>query len=78
MQEQKRFWIVWNESHGMPTKRHETQEQAEAEASRIAAKHPGARVFVMDAYCFYSVVPVPTAQKTKLYCGIHTPVFTNE
>lgn len=48
-----RFWMVWNEDHGMPEKRHATQEAAEAEAARIAGKHPGVRVFVLDAYCFY-------------------------
>lgn len=66
MSDTYRFWIVWNESHGFPTKRHESQESAEKEAARIAEKHPGARVFVMDAYCHYSVEPMPMAKKTML------------
>lgn len=35
------FWMVWNESHGMPTYKHNSLETAKREAERLAGLNPG-------------------------------------
>jgi hypothetical protein len=46
---QAAFWLVWNPAQGNPTVRHKTLAEATNEAERIAAKHPGEEVFVLQA-----------------------------
>lgn len=43
------FWLVWNESGQAPTYKHQTLEQARAEAERLAVAVPGSRFFVLHA-----------------------------
>lgn len=46
---QAAFWIVWNPAQGDPSVRHKTLADATNEAERIAAKHPGQEVFVLQS-----------------------------
>lgn len=43
------FWVVWNPQHGPPNVRHATEEEAKAEATRIAQLHPSHEIFVLQA-----------------------------
>lgn len=55
------FWVVWNPSRGLPQVRHDTQAAAEAEADRLAAKHPGDEFIVLHAESVTKVeAPKPT------------------
>lgn len=58
------FWVVWNPSRGLPQFRHNTQAAAEAEADRLAAKHPGDEFIVLRAESVTKTeVPKPTRVK---------------
>lgn len=55
------FWVVWNPYKGLPQVRHDTQAAAEAEADRLAAKHPGDEFIVLRAESVTKAeVPKPT------------------
>lgn len=45
----ERFWLVWRDGAGPPTRRHRSETDAYAEAGRLAAIHPGARFLVLAA-----------------------------
>jgi hypothetical protein len=49
------FWIVWNENGGPPRVKHATQQQAEAEAQRLAEAHPGDSFCVLPCASRFSV-----------------------
>lgn len=44
-----RFWMVWRAGAAGPTHKHATADLAYAEARRLAAAHPGARFYVLEA-----------------------------
>lgn len=43
------FWLVWTPYGQNPTKKHESQEEAQREAMRLLKKHPEKQFYVM--YC---------------------------
>jgi hypothetical protein len=51
----KQFFTVWRDGGGSSTYKHDTQEQAEAEALRLAHQVPGAEFHVMKPVATYSV-----------------------
>lgn len=44
-----KFWVVWNPSAGTPRHRHDSKANAEIEAGRLAAQHPGQQFIVLKA-----------------------------
>lgn len=48
IQTEKDGWFVWTKTGSMPKKRHATRDKAEAEAARLAAKHPGKKFIVLQ------------------------------
>ena len=42
------FWLVWREGGNPPTRKHEFQDMAEAEAERLARLNPGVRFYVLE------------------------------
>lgn len=48
------FWYVMNPKSGAPRVRHENPAQAEQEAKRLAAKHPGDEIVVLQAVATYT------------------------
>ena len=55
----KMFWLVWNDSRAMPAHKHFTENEAKAEAIRIARLQPGETVHVLsltDSCAFNAVV----------------------
>lgn len=55
------FYLVWNTARGVPTKMHKQRVDAEAEAKRLAEKHPG-DVFYICATMGYAQAPRPVAK----------------
>lgn len=49
MAEQHKFWLVWGIGKPAPTVRHPNPMVAEAEAKRLALKHPGTMFVVMES-----------------------------
>lgn len=50
MNEDKPFWLVWNQSAGYPPRFcHETRISAEKEAERLARLNPGQEYVVLEA-----------------------------
>lgn len=49
MAEQHKFWLVWGIGKPAPTMQHPNPLKAEAEANRLALKHPGTMFVVMEA-----------------------------
>jgi len=43
------FWTVWTKTGHVPRKTHSTAADAEAEALRLAALHPGKKFIVLHA-----------------------------
>lgn len=57
-------FLVWRKSKGRPPRfRHETREQAEAEAARLANDNPGAAFLVMQELCTYMKVTPPAPSR---------------
>jgi hypothetical protein len=44
-----KFWLVWNPDGSNPTYRHESYAAAQAEAKRLALRHPGQEFYVLAA-----------------------------
>lgn len=44
-----RFWLVWRDGGGCPTRRHQDESSALVEASRLARNNIGARFYVLEA-----------------------------
>ncbi len=51
----KKFWLVWNQSYGAPTFKHDTEESAKKEAARLAQKYPGQKFDVLQSVCTLEV-----------------------
>lgn len=65
----RKFWMVYNVSgHGAPTKQHETLEDAQREASRLARHHMGNHVVVLEVVDAYKAIP-PLAEQIQVICG---------
>lgn len=41
------FWLVWNETVGLPRHKHWTLDEARKEAARLAQQHPGQHFHVL-------------------------------
>lgn len=59
------FWVVWNPYRGLPQVRHDTQAAAEAEADRLATKHPGDEFVILRAESV-TKVELPKPYRFKL------------
>jgi len=42
------FWLVWTPNGHNPSRKHETQEDAQTEAIRLLNKHPDRKFYVME------------------------------
>lgn len=51
------FFMVWNKEGKHPRVTHKTYKVAEAEAARLAAKHPGRKFIVLQAVTKISEPP---------------------
>lgn len=51
------FWLIWREDGHYPWFKHETREQAEAEASRLAAERPGQEFHILAVMATVSTSP---------------------
>lgn len=49
------FYIVWNEQCGNPTYKHDSQESAEQEATRLAKQNQGQKFHVLSSLCTFEV-----------------------
>lgn len=47
------FWLVWNPRGHAPTVRHDSEESAVTEATRLARTNPGYEFFVLRAEAKY-------------------------
>lgn len=45
----QKFWMVFNSSARGPKQRHNSEQKAREEADRLAAQHPGAKCYVLEA-----------------------------
>jgi hypothetical protein len=45
----EKFWLVWGEGRGNPTRKHLTATEAEAEAHRLAENCPGVKFHVLQS-----------------------------
>lgn len=52
------FWLVWNESKGLPKHKHWTESEAKTEAHRLAMANPGQEFHVLSliASCAHNAV----------------------
>ncbi|WP_262773423.1 hypothetical protein [Acinetobacter bereziniae] len=49
------FYIVWNKQGGNPTYKHDSQESAEQEATRLAKQNIGQKFHVLCSLCTFEV-----------------------
>lgn len=47
----KQFWMVWNYAGGTPHYQHQSEQEAIAEAERLASRNPGQSFIVLEAIC---------------------------
>ena len=59
-----KFWMVYNPNGSKPTASHATEEIAEAEAKRLATKHPGERFVVLESM-YECVTAAPTIETVE-------------
>lgn len=52
---QQTFYLVWNESRGKPTFKHENSVSTENEARRLAKLNPGEEFHVLASICTFHV-----------------------
>jgi|LGVF01.2.fsa_nt_gb chloramphenicol 3-O-phosphotransferase len=52
-----RFWFVWNPQGASPSRRHDSRESAEREASRLANLNPGLEIVVLESICSCAAKP---------------------
>lgn len=45
------FWFVWNEHRNLPRHKHWTEQEAKAEARRLALSAPGEEFHVLALVC---------------------------
>lgn len=45
------FWFVWNEHRSLPRYKHFTEQEAKAEARRLALQSPGEEFHVLALVC---------------------------
>ena len=53
------FWMVWNPQGHQPTHKHGTEQEAIAEAERLARLNPKQRFHVLEAKCCCIFDPQP-------------------
>ena len=46
-----KFWLVWNPQGSNPRYQHNSRQDAETEAERLALQCPGHAFFVLEAIC---------------------------
>jgi hypothetical protein len=61
----EKFWMVWGTQRGLPTRKHDTKESAQAEAMRLATKQPGELFVVLAAVDAY-VAPILSPERVPL------------
>ena len=66
MAEQHKFWLVWGIGKPAPTMQHPNPLKAEAEANRLALKHPGTKFAVLEAHHVYCTGE-PSVEKVNLW-----------
>lgn len=62
---QQKYWMVHCPQEGVPTRTHNTYESAEAEAYRLARKHPN-RVFIVLEAVTAVIVNLPEPEEIPL------------
>lgn len=66
MRDERVFYVNWCLNRGMPTVKHSTQEEAVAEARRLAAQFPGFRFYTLRAVCVSGANDVVTRNLQRL------------
>jgi len=51
------YWFVWCKTGYLPRRKHESAVSAEAEAMRLALKHPGTKFIVISGYTKFVAQP---------------------
>ena len=59
-----KFWLVWNPKGCSPNVTHLTPELAGAEAERLARKHCGFKMYVLEAISVYETEEPPVHSET--------------
>lgn len=56
------FWLVWQPETGAPTHRHPHENEARAEAARLARNNPGKAFFVLRVMAAYQKTDVAVTE----------------
>lgn len=59
-----KFWMVWNPQGNYPHVTHQTPEAASSEAERLARKHTGVKVYLLEAISVYETEEPPVHSET--------------
>ncbi|MEM7213290.1 MAG: hypothetical protein AAF479_15625 [Pseudomonadota bacterium] len=59
MEEQGKFWMVWNPNGRAPTYCHPTRDSANREAERLAEENPGQQFIILKAVGGFEVQRPP-------------------
>jgi hypothetical protein len=51
----EKFWMVWRENGGGPTRQYPAEKSAEIEAERLARENPGANFVVLESVKFCTI-----------------------
>ncbi len=62
----EKYWMVHSSEKRAPKVKHETKDNAEAEAKRLAEQHIGEKFFVLETTAYYEVV-VPEARRAIIF-----------
>ena len=68
MEEPTRFFMVHNPKRGIPSVRHELLNGAVAEAERLAEKHPGDLIYVLETVNSF-IAETPKARQVGVVIG---------
>ena len=60
MDNEEKFWVVWQPESGNPSRRHSSFELAHSEAKRLAECAPQREFYVLEAVCKAAKVSVVT------------------
>lgn len=67
------FWLVWSDQGGVPTVRHRTEDEAHAEACRLAEKHRHRRFYILRCISHVEQVVIQTATVETKYKSETSP-----
>lgn len=66
-----RFWMVYGEGQGAPTYKHDNEQDAAAEAQRLALRYPGCAFYVLKGVArALAAAPEVTFAKLEKPTGI--------